>query len=76
MGQMVTMFNERQQGNLPSTLKVNPRRDGEEHCKVITLRSGKTVGKSVQANDEEKSNENVENYAENSIEFAKQCWKC
>ena len=38
---MATMFNERQQGNLPSTSKVNSRRDGKEHCKAVTLRSGK-----------------------------------
>ena len=36
MDQMVTMFNERQQGNLPSTSKVNLRRGGKEHCKGIT----------------------------------------
>ena len=55
MGQMVTIFNKRQQGNLPSTLEVNSRRDEKEHCKAITLRSGKNVEKLVQANDEEKS---------------------
>ena len=64
MGQMTTMFNERQQGNLPRTSKMNPRRDGKEHCKTNTLRSGKTVEKSVQANDKEKAKENTENPAE------------
>ena len=43
---------------------MNPRRDGKEHCKTIILRSGKTVEKSVQANDEKKSKENVENSVE------------
>ena len=43
MGQMASLFNERQQGNFPSTSEVNPRRDGKEHFKAITLRSGKTV---------------------------------
>ena len=31
MGQMTSLFNERQQGNLPSTLEVDPRREGKEH---------------------------------------------
>ena len=47
MGQMTSEFNERQQSNLPSTSKVNLRRDGKENCKAITLRSGKTVEKLV-----------------------------
>ena len=50
MGQMASMFNERQQGNLPNTLDVNPRRDDKEHCKAITLRSGNTVEKPIQCN--------------------------
>ena len=47
MGQMASLFNERQQGRFPSTLEVNPRRDGMEHCKAITLRSRKTVERPV-----------------------------
>ena len=43
MGQMVPMFSERQQGNLPSTSEVNLRRNGKEHCKAITLRIGKQI---------------------------------
>ena len=43
MGQMAFMVSERQRGHLPSTSEVNPRRDGKEHCKVITLRSGNMV---------------------------------
>ena len=39
MGQMDSLFSEKQQGNLPSTLEVNPRREGKEHCKAIALRS-------------------------------------
>ena len=49
MGQMALLLSERQHGNLPSTSEVNPRRGGNEHCKVVTLRSGKTVERSVQA---------------------------
>ena len=43
MGQMATLLTERAQGSLPSTLEVNPRREGKEHCKVITLRSGREI---------------------------------
>ena len=43
MGQMASLLNESQHNNLPSTLKVNPRREGIEHCKAITLRSGKEL---------------------------------
>ena len=43
MGQMASLSNERQQGNLPSTSKVNPTRDGKEPNKAITLRSGNMV---------------------------------
>ena len=56
MGQMASLFNERQQGNFPSTLEVNPRRDGKEHCKAITLRNGKTVNRLVQDNVENDEN--------------------
>ena len=59
MGQMVSMFNERQQGNLLGTSEVNPRRDGKEHCKAIILRSGKTVEKPVK-NIAENDEDNVE----------------
>ena len=37
------MMNERQQISLPSTSEVNPRRERKEHCKDITLRSGKEL---------------------------------
>ena len=46
MGQMATMLSERPQGSLPSTSKVNPRGEGKEHCKAITLRSGREVAAS------------------------------
>ena len=36
---------------------MNPRRDGKEHCKVIVLRSGKTVEKPVQVNGGENNAE-------------------
>ena len=65
MGQMASMFNERQQGNLSSTLEVNLRRDGKEHCKYITLRRDKTVEKLVQVSGGKNSAINGENSVEN-----------
>ena len=43
MGQMATMLSERPQGSLLITLEVNPKGEGKEHCKEITLRSGREV---------------------------------
>ena len=65
---MTSLFNERQQGNFPSTSKVNPIRDGKEHCKAITLRSEKTVERPVQNNAENEDDdvESEENNAGNS----------
>ena len=38
---MANLLTERQPGSLPSNSEVNPGRDGNEHVKAITLRSGK-----------------------------------
>ena len=43
MGQMATMLTERPQGSLPSTSEVNPKTEGKEHRKSITLRSGREI---------------------------------
>ena len=43
MGQMANILTERQQGSLPSNLEKNPRGDGREHVKAITLRSGREL---------------------------------
>ena len=48
MGQMANLLTERQPGSLPSNSEVNPRRDGNEHVKVVTLRSGKELESQVQ----------------------------
>ena len=53
ISQMANMFSKRQQGNLPSTSKMNPKRDVKEHCKAITLRTGKELETPVRI---EKSN--------------------
>ena len=43
MGQMANILTEKQQGSLPSNLEKNPRGDGREHVKAITLRSGREL---------------------------------
>ena len=43
MGQMASLLTERQQGSLPSNSEVNPRGEGKEYCKAITLRSGREL---------------------------------
>ena len=47
ISQLANLFSNRQKGNLPSTSKVNPMKWGKEHCKTITLRSGKSLEKPV-----------------------------
>ena len=41
IGQMATLLTERQHGSLLSNSEVNPRREGNEHVKAVTLRSGR-----------------------------------
>ena len=55
MGQMASLLSERQHRNLPSTSEVNPTREGKEHCKAVTLRSGKTLEQSVEAQEEDEN---------------------
>ena len=43
MGQMASLLTERQRGALPSNSEVNPRQEGNEHVKVVTLMSGKEL---------------------------------
>ena len=43
MGKMANILTERQQGFLPSNSEVNPRREGNEHVKAVTLRSGREL---------------------------------
>ena len=43
LGEMANLLTERQPGSLPSNSEVNPRRDGNEHVKAVTLRSGKEL---------------------------------
>ena len=48
-------MSERQHENLPSTSGVNLRREGKEHYKVVTLRSGKALEQSVEAQEEDEN---------------------
>ena len=60
MGQMANLLTERQSGSLPSNSEVNPRREGNEHVKAVTLRSGKELAMQEQsAVTEEVENEKV-----------------
>ena len=43
MVQMASLLTKRQQGSLPSNSEVNPRGEGKEYCKAITLRSGREL---------------------------------
>ena len=43
MGQMANLLTKRQPGSLLSNSEVNPRREGNEHVKAVTLRSGKEL---------------------------------
>ena len=43
MGQMANILTERQQGSLSSNSEVNLRQEGNEHVKVVTLRSGREL---------------------------------
>ena len=43
MGQMANLLTERQQGSLPSNSEINPKGEGKEYCKAVTLRSGKEL---------------------------------
>ncbi|XP_060969103.1 uncharacterized protein LOC133036595 [Cannabis sativa] len=48
LGQLANDLKNRPQGTLPSDTE-NPRRDGKEHCKAVTLRSGKIIESNVAA---------------------------
>ena len=75
MSQMASLFNERQQGNLPSTSEVNPTRDGKEHNKAITLRSGKMVETTIHAHEDkensaEENDKDIEAFVQDEKKYA------
>ena len=49
MGQMANLLIERQPGSLLTNSEVNLRRDGNEHVKAVTLRSGKELEEQEQS---------------------------
>ena len=57
MGQLAEAINSRAQGNLPSKTEVNPK----EHCKVVTLKSGKKIGEVSGENVVDEDEEEVPN---------------
>ena len=40
---MANLLTEMQQGSLPSNSEINPRGEGKEHVKAITLRNGREL---------------------------------
>ena len=73
VGQLANMLTGKQQGNLPSTTKINPK----EQFKAITLRSGKemehTAGnKSAGREEEEQVTKPLQNMKKNLILYQNQ----
>uniref|UniRef100_A0A803N3K9 Uncharacterized protein n=1 Tax=Chenopodium quinoa TaxID=63459 RepID=A0A803N3K9_CHEQI len=67
LGQLANAINSRNQGTLPSQTEVNPK----EQCKVVTLRSGKTLDDvTFQAKAKEVIVENVEVEPEKQLELS------
>ncbi|KAL5579761.1 hypothetical protein UlMin_012203 [Ulmus minor] len=78
VGQLANELKNRPPGTLPSNTE-NPKRDGKEHCKAITLRGGKTLEapeikeknqKDLVSRQEEENNEQG-NFEEDSREAEK-----
>ena len=59
MGQMASLLMERQHGSFPNNSEANPKEEGKEYCKAITLRSGREleIPGQPQAVEEEESKE-------------------
>ena len=51
VGQLTNALSSRPSGSLPSNTEI-PKRDGKEHAKAITLRSGNTVTIPAEKDDE------------------------
>lgn len=59
MGQLANEMKNRPQGTLPSDTQ-NPRKDRKEHCKAVTLRSGKVLDElKIRFETMEKSNDSI-----------------
>ena len=61
MSQMTSMIAERQKGNRPSNLEVNPRREGKKQYKAITLKNCKSLEILAEVEETEKEERKVKN---------------
>lgn len=69
LGQLASVLNNRPQGNLSSDAENNPRREGMEHCKAITLRNAKEIeGNPKKVESEKKKEEEKVNHEKNEVE--------
>ena len=68
MRQMANMIVERKKGDLPSTSKVNPRRESKKHYKAITLKSGKLLEKPIEVEEAKKEEKRAKNPLHEEIE--------
>ncbi|KAK1378573.1 hypothetical protein POM88_025317 [Heracleum sosnowskyi] len=57
LGQLASAINNRPQGSLPSDTEPNPKNDKREHCKSITLSSGKEIEGNTKKIDDGESSE-------------------
>ena len=63
VGQLANALNSRPSGSLPSNTEI-PKREGKEHAKTITLRSGNTVTIPAEKDDEQTVNKSKERESE------------
>ena len=61
VGQLASAINNRPSGSLPSNTEPNPKNDKREHCKAITLRSGKEIEGNTKKVDDDGDPEKVLN---------------
>ena len=47
VGQLDSLINNHTQGSLSSTIEINPKGEGNQRCKAITLRSGKELSNTI-----------------------------
>ncbi|GAB2283977.1 hypothetical protein Dimus_018457 [Dionaea muscipula] len=64
-GQLASVINNRNQGNLPSKTEINPR----EHVNAITLRSGRELGETSEQKENKEFEKDVEHEQEEQAEI-------
>ncbi|GMN32827.1 hypothetical protein TIFTF001_003856 [Ficus carica] len=60
VGQLANALSNRSQRSLPSDTE-NPRRDGKEHCKIITLQNGRQVDQPIRQPAKEAEPSSIQN---------------